>query len=403
MSTFSNITLAQATSTPWDVVVVGAGPAGSIAARQIAVNSKTRVLLLDHATFPRDKVCGGCLSNGAVQVLNQIGLASVLQRTSAPPLRRLEIRNGRAPVRFHLDGGHVVNRREFDSGLVQEALRADVRFVDGVSVDLNRRCHAPDDHHIEMPIHCAGSSHFFGSLSARLIIDASGLSGKPDWRSSHSYIGSGCMIDASPSASLAPGEVLMSCSSKGYVGLAGSSAGQIIVAAAWSPTAVQRGNTMSDTAHRILDLNDASHMAPDLQRARWRSTPWLTQHPHHIGDWRFLCIGDAAGYVEPFTGDGMTSAIQMAVCASEHVAALLHQPQWDVAKQRRWESHARSIVRARHRRSHILRQILRSQTFTDAALQVVRTLHRPAQHAVLHHFGSRRSVSSLFLRSAASA
>ncbi|MCZ6706449.1 MAG: FAD-dependent oxidoreductase, partial [Chloroflexi bacterium] len=42
----------------FDVVVVGAGPAGSTAARELAAQS-ARVLLIDRAVFPRDKPCGG--------------------------------------------------------------------------------------------------------------------------------------------------------------------------------------------------------------------------------------------------------------------------------------------------------------------------------------------------------
>src|SRR5688572_33495727 len=44
----------------WDAVVIGAGPAGSVAARQLALQGK-RVLLVEKDKLPRDKVCGGCL------------------------------------------------------------------------------------------------------------------------------------------------------------------------------------------------------------------------------------------------------------------------------------------------------------------------------------------------------
>jgi flavin-dependent dehydrogenase len=45
----------------WDVVVVGAGPAGAMAARELARRG-AGVLLVDRAQFPRYKVCGGCLN-----------------------------------------------------------------------------------------------------------------------------------------------------------------------------------------------------------------------------------------------------------------------------------------------------------------------------------------------------
>src|SRR5215212_4439345 len=58
----------------WDAVVIGAGVAGSIAAYQLA-RSGARVLLVDRATFPRDKVCGCCLNAHALRALEECGLA----------------------------------------------------------------------------------------------------------------------------------------------------------------------------------------------------------------------------------------------------------------------------------------------------------------------------------------
>ena len=52
----------------WDAVVVGAGPAGSMAALGLA-RAGAAVLLVDRATFPRPKVCGCCLNGAALAAL----------------------------------------------------------------------------------------------------------------------------------------------------------------------------------------------------------------------------------------------------------------------------------------------------------------------------------------------
>ena len=57
----------------WPAVVVGAGPAGAVAARELA-RAKIEVLLVDKATFPRQKVCGGCLGRAAIELLRDCGL-----------------------------------------------------------------------------------------------------------------------------------------------------------------------------------------------------------------------------------------------------------------------------------------------------------------------------------------
>ena len=69
----------------WDVLVVGAGPAGAVAAHELARRG-ARVLLADRVDFPRGKVCGGCLSVRGLGVLNQLGLGDLPKRLGAVPL-----------------------------------------------------------------------------------------------------------------------------------------------------------------------------------------------------------------------------------------------------------------------------------------------------------------------------
>ena len=55
------------------MIVCGAGPAGAVAATVLA-RGGARVLLLDRARFPRDKLCGDTLNPGALAVLARLGL-----------------------------------------------------------------------------------------------------------------------------------------------------------------------------------------------------------------------------------------------------------------------------------------------------------------------------------------
>ncbi len=57
-----------------DVIIAGAGPAGTIAAL-IAARAGARVLVVDRATFPRDKLCGDTLNPGALALLASLDLA----------------------------------------------------------------------------------------------------------------------------------------------------------------------------------------------------------------------------------------------------------------------------------------------------------------------------------------
>ncbi|MGH2403358.1 MAG: FAD-dependent oxidoreductase, partial [bacterium] len=64
----------------YDVIVVGAGPAGSTAARECAARG-LRVLLLDRASFPRDKPCGGGVNVRAARLL-PFDLGPVVERVA---------------------------------------------------------------------------------------------------------------------------------------------------------------------------------------------------------------------------------------------------------------------------------------------------------------------------------
>ena len=63
----------------WDAVVVGAGIAGGATAAMLAQRG-WRVLLVERSVWPREKVCGGCLSASAINALHEIGVDSAIGR-----------------------------------------------------------------------------------------------------------------------------------------------------------------------------------------------------------------------------------------------------------------------------------------------------------------------------------
>src|SRR3990172_7507820 len=117
--------------TTYDTIVVGAGPAGSAAAR-LPAQGGARVLLLDRARFPRDKPCGGAVTIRAADELG-IDLSPVIERT---------VREGRVSFRlgppFERSWPEVLTymtqRCRLDAYLAEQAAAAGVDFRDGLPV-----------------------------------------------------------------------------------------------------------------------------------------------------------------------------------------------------------------------------------------------------------------------------
>ncbi|MDP9847283.1 geranylgeranyl reductase family protein [Streptosporangium lutulentum] len=121
-----------------DVIVVGAGPAGSTTAFHLA-QAGLDVLLLEKTTFPREKVCGDGLTPRAVKQLIGMGID-----IDAPGwIRNKGLRVVGGGMRFELDWpdlssypdfGLVRTRQDFDEILANNAVRAGVRMLQGVNV-----------------------------------------------------------------------------------------------------------------------------------------------------------------------------------------------------------------------------------------------------------------------------
>jgi flavin-dependent dehydrogenase len=120
----------------YDVLVCGAGPAGAVAATVLA-RGGARVLMLDRATFPRDKLCGDTINPGAVALLGRLRLGGDFE-ASALPVDGMVV-TGEHGVRVRCaygDGvrGLAIRRRELDAALVRGAVAAGAAFEERVVV-----------------------------------------------------------------------------------------------------------------------------------------------------------------------------------------------------------------------------------------------------------------------------
>lgn len=123
----------------YDVIVVGAGPGGATTATILAQKGYD-VLLLDRATFPRDKICGDAVPTGAIRTLTRLGMGEKIQtavdRGEFYPLTHMRLVSPKgkklvAEFKDEEDGltSYVAPRMFFDAVIKQQAVESGAEFL----------------------------------------------------------------------------------------------------------------------------------------------------------------------------------------------------------------------------------------------------------------------------------
>jgi flavin-dependent dehydrogenase len=349
-----SLDIAAAVAREWDVLVIGAGPAGGVAALALA-RGGARVLLVDRAAFPREKVCGCCLSARGAEMLRDLGV----RLPAASGFRGVVVRCGRREA--VIDGaGVVIPRRDLDVAITEAAVGAGATFIPA--------CAARAVGASRGGVAAALGGHGV-VVRARTVVAADGIGGsaldaRAEFRprvAARSCFGASTVLDAAP-AWAERGAVHMTVGEGGYVGAVRLADGRTNLAAAIDPSLARRVGGPSRAAAAILESSGLD--AAGVWNARWRGTPALTRS-RCVQSGRVFVIGDAAGYVEPFTGEGMTWAIAGALAVAPHVQAAVATR---VAVEESWPVEYHRLFGARHRACGVVAALVRSPRLVRALL-----------------------------------
>lgn len=374
----------------WDVIVVGAGPAGGMAAL-VSARQGLSTLLVDRSRFPRDKVCGGCLNGAALAELTAVGLGKLPSSLHGPQLRHFHLGAMGAEVQLDLPAGVYVSRTQFDAALIREAMAAGVEFMPSTqATDAGLR---PDCRRVSLR-----SQNKTVLVEACGIVAADGLAGGYSGSLAElsikqlgaTYIGLAAETLIDPGYET--GTIHMACHPFGYAGLVSHENGQFHIAAAVSTRWLKTYRSPGTAIAEILESNRWP-IPQGLANSRFHGTPRLRSSRRPVAAARVFLVGDAAGYVEPFTGEGMAWALAGGRAAALRLPAAIAGTQHGKAALD-WDQTYRELIGTRQRWCKWSTDLLRHPTWTRMGVRLlgitphlaspmIRSINRPWKETLL--------------------
>ena len=310
-----------ATPNTFDVIIAGAGPAGSSAAIHLARND-LRVLLVEQKKFPRAKLCGEFISPECVRHFETLGVADAIKISSPVALTETifySTRGHHVTIPSSWFGGPDalgLSRAVMDHVLLQRARDCGVTVLEGTTINepiregdnvRGVRLRTNEEYHAPLTIDATGRAHI---LTRKL------HTGEP--KSKAKLIAFKAHLR---NARVAPNACEIYFYPEGYGGLSSVEGDVSNLCFIISAEQVKRHYSNPELVMRQMVMKN-QRAAYTLEQAQpeseWLSASWERfgrQQPSPANG--LLAIGDSAAFIDPFTGSGMLMAFESGELAAD--------------------------------------------------------------------------------------
>ncbi len=375
----------------YDVIIIGAGPAGCASASFLHQKG-LRVLVLDRASFPRDKVCGEFISPAADDILRELGVLDAIEQSHPVRLRGVALSSyGKAELR--IDYPLCPGRVEPMTSLSLPRLQLDPLLVQKLreqGVDVRER-HAADDFLFKEDriagVKGRDEKNRPFTFSASVVVDASGRNGLSLRRLGliRPQKGPGKVALAAhwENVQFPRDYCYMHVSAPGYTGMAPVGDDSVNVVLVVEDRHI-RGREM-DAFYQMTVLGNErrkSLLAGARMKERVRSVGSLAYDVRPVPLGGLVLVGDTTGFIDPFTGEGIYLSLRSAQLAAGIIEKAFQAGDYSRSFLAEYERRRQSEFHKKFVLSRILQKLIYRPKWCDGAVAMLRRNPHLAQTLV---------------------